>query len=212
LFRSHPLTSELVVAAARAEHVTPLPVAPERAGRNHDLLALGMARGRRVVIGIEGKAAEPFGPEVGPYRREAKARNERLPVDHDTLVTDTRRSMIPERIDTRAALIFGTEVPVELDSAPYQLLHGVAATLLEGASRDADLAVFLVHQFAGESIDQARVVANTNALEGFVRMLLPSLKESFRPGRLYGPIPSAVQIRGGHGIRLLVGEVLTVLA
>ena len=77
MFDTHALTIGLEVATALAEHVTELPVAPEREGRNHDLLALGLAGGRKIVIGVEAKAAEPLGPEVGrtgvmPSRRTAR--------------------------------------------------------------------------------------------------------------------------------------------
>jgi len=212
LFASHPATTGLVLSTAYAEHVTPLPVGPEREGRNHDLLALGVAGGRKVVIGIEAKAAEPLGSEVGPYRREAEARNAMLVPDEQGVIDESRRSFIPERIHDCALKVFGNNVPESLDSLRYQVLHASAATILEAERRGGDLAVFLVQQFAGDGIDQSRVDANKREVERFVRLLSRDTKLVLESGRLYGPYATAARTLDGHAVDLLVGEATSLLS
>jgi len=212
LFESNALTRGLTIATAYAEHVTSLPVGPDREGRNHDLLALGMAGQRKVVVGIEAKAAEQLGPEVGAYRLAAEAKNCALVPDDNGVVVDARRSLIPERIDDCARRIFGAKVPNALETVRYQLVHAVAATILEAERRGADLAVFVVHQFVGGNVDASRIAANTLELQKFVRLLFPSVENEFEPGKLYGPVHIPGSAPDGYVVDLLVGEATSVVA
>lgn len=212
LFDSHALTVGLEIATAFAEHVTELPVAPEREGRNHDLLAVGLAAGRKIVIGIEAKAAEPLGPEVGPYRRKAELKNRALVPDGRGVIEETRRSLIPERIQDCAMRVFGDSPPEGLDGVRYQLLHATAATVLEAERRGAELAIFLVQQFSGEGVPQPCVESNRREVEEFVGLLSGDPEFRFESGRLYGPFAGGARTPDGSAIGLLVGEVISLLS
>lgn len=212
LFDSHGLTVGLELATAFAEHVTSLPVAPDREGRNHDLLALGLAAGRKIVVGIEAKAAEPLGPEVGPYRSRAESKNRALRPDGRGVVDEARRSLIPDRIRDCAMRVFGNASPEGLDGLRYQLLHATAATVIEAERRGAECAIFLVQQFSGEGINESCVESNRQAIEDFIRLLSKDSDLRFESGRLYGPFISGARTPHGRGVDLLVGEAVSPLS
>jgi hypothetical protein len=92
-----------------------------------DLLVLARnGTGSLVIIGVEGKVDEPFGPTVNEW--EAEATPGRL----------TRLAFLCDRLGIDA------ESAGELR---YQLLHRTVAAMLEAERFDADAAVMLVHSF-----------------------------------------------------------------
>lgn len=193
LFRSHDWTRCLRVESGVAELVTRLDDFRGE-GRNTDLLLTGYDGRTRVVVGIEAKADEPFGPVTGEYESEAKQAN-----------PDTK---IPDRVTLLLESLFGEPSP-QHRALRYQLLHACAATLIEAGKRQADLAVFIVHDFLIEGqFNAIKVDANARDFAAFLCRFDPQ-RRHVEPGRLYGPF----DVPGGpfvpRDIPLLVGKAVT---
>jgi hypothetical protein len=170
-----------------AEWVTPLDEFGE--GRNHDLVLLGVAQGRRVLVGIEAKNDEELGPEIGAYLARTDAEN-RARVDQGK----TRLSRVPARIANLTRLVFATR-PVDLANSRYQLLHGLGGTLIEAARRQAHSAVFLVQVFESPSSNPSKVERNEADIFRFADVLQPNGGQQLRVDGLLGPLNA-----GGDGV------------
>jgi hypothetical protein len=110
------------------EHKVPLPGG--RASSQCDIWVLAKDRSGLVSIAVEGKVAEPFGPTVNAWLKNAS--------------TGKR-----ERIQF-------IQSKLELDSIPgsisYQLLHRTVAAILEAERFEARNAVLLVHSFSDRNL------------------------------------------------------------
>jgi len=85
--------------------------------------------GQPVVIAVEGKVDEPFGPLVGEWRKQESAgKKERLRF---------------------LCKVLGLETG-SVDALRYQLLHRTAAAVLEAERFGASAAIMLVHSFSPE--------------------------------------------------------------
>jgi hypothetical protein len=107
--------------------------------RNHDLLIQGRCGSGSIVIGLEAKADETFGQTLAEYDASAQK-----------IRAAGGSTNAPERLtELMEGIAFTT-----LDRTPtfgdlrYQLFAGVAGTL--AAAGDADLAAFIIHEFATE--------------------------------------------------------------
>jgi Domain of unknown function (DUF6946)/HD domain len=151
---------------------TPVTVIPEVVtrlddfgeGRHHDLIVLGTANRKRVLVGIEAKSDEELGPRIGTYLARTEERN----IARKS--AGQRPSNIPERIRLLTRLIFGERV-MDLSEQRYQLLHGLGGTLIEAAVRGADVAVFMVHTFKSRVADGERIERNRKDVEQFMSLL-----------------------------------------
>src|SRR4029453_917514 len=138
LLSSSALLAGLRELKGTPEHVTSLPEAGE--GRNHDLLLEGEADAGRVVIAVEAKADEKFGPRIGKHwaqKREERAAPGGPP------------SRAPERIEALLAFLAGPAATPLQDpwlGIRYQLLTAAVGTLLEAQARNAALAVLAIHE------------------------------------------------------------------
>lgn len=95
-----------------------------------DVLALATNEHGLVVLAVEGKVDEPFGPTLGEKRAEASAgQNERLAFLHKVL---------------------GLDKPLP-DQIRYQLLHRTASAILVAEDFHAATAVMMVHSFSPQS-------------------------------------------------------------
>jgi hypothetical protein len=204
-FGTHPELAAFVCATALPEHQTSLP-GPVGEGRNHDMLALGMAGGRRVVVGIEAKADEPFGLLIGEYVDEKAAANA---VKLEAAVSSSvpRLSQVPKRMDALCRYVFGRPFDDTIRPLRYQLLHAVAGTLREAEARAADVAVFVVHEFCGPTCTPENSRRNSADLEDFVRALGAAPVPSC--GGLVGPVATSA---GGRQVALFIGHVVTAVA
>jgi hypothetical protein len=193
LLRSHELTRELVLERGIPEYVTQLDDIPGE-GRNNDMVLIAMAGDRRVIVTVEAKADESFGPQVRTYveaKRETKSR-------------------VPKRVDGLLKALFDVVRDGHYDLR-YQLVHACAATLIEARRWEAKLAILVIQEFIRRSIvSQRRLQRNASDLSTFVHALAPDLH--LKPGELVGPI---VVPGGGFvpcGIPLLIGKVTVELA
>lgn len=119
--------------------------------RNADLLAYCRAGGRPTVLTIEAKADEAFGPRLAERLDPAKL---------------SKNSKVPVRVAALCQFVFG-----DGDQRPdlrYQLLHGLAATVMEAQRSGAEQAVFVVHTFSAAANPQ-KVIDNKRDFDDFVR-------------------------------------------
>jgi hypothetical protein len=156
-----------------------------RGPRNHDLLVRGMTPQGPVVIGVEGKADEPFDKSLGQWREAAMDR--------------TPTSDAPRRLDHLTNLFFGTTIDRDAAYPPlsclgYQLLSALAGTLADAKESAAAHAVLLVHEFVTDETDDVRHAANEKALDDFLVRLGVARPE--RPDADVGWITHPLAVRG----------------
>ena len=128
---------------------------------------------RKLVIGVEAKADEGFGPIIKEYYANKSGTS----------------SNVPKRINALCKAIFAQ--PLTPDSPVgelrYQLLTGIAGTLIEAQSQRADAAIFLVYEFISSIVDEQKVKQNENDFIAFLKALSIH-NEDIINYRLYGPI------------------------
>src|SRR4051794_28713783 len=103
-----------------------------RGPRNHDLLVHARTGTGPLVIGVEGKADEPFDHPLWRWRQRALAR--------------TPTSQAPARLDNLTTLFFDDTIDADmrhpaLGCLGYQLLSALAGTLADAKDRSAAKAV-----------------------------------------------------------------------
>lgn len=157
-----------------------------RGPRNHDLLVEAKANQGPVIIGVEGKADEPFDLPLGEWRRQALARNP--------------ASGAPARLDGLTSHFFGTTLEEEAGEPPlaglgYQLLSALAGTLADAKRTNAVRAVLLVHEFVTERTTDEKHARNRAAIEDFIARLA-GRADVPRVGGPDGWISDPVTVRG----------------
>lgn len=193
LFKSHPLTNNLVIEEGIPEVVTKLD--EFRGGhRNHDMILLGKTGKNCTLVGIEAKADEGFGKVI-----------------QDKMVEGSKNphSNVPNRIKCLSNSVFGRPIDEELGKLRYQLLYAFAGTLIEAKKRNKTQAVFVIYEFVSSKLDQKKVKENDDDFKSFIKTF-PELKgASIEAGKLFGPI----QVPGGKfvpgDIPVLIGKVTT---
>lgn len=80
--------------------------------------------------------------------------------------------------------IFGRSIDSELGNLRYQLLYGIAGTLIEAGNQAASLAVFVVHEFLSTQTRPAKVAGNHTDLEQFIRSFPGMGGATVTPGKL----------------------------
>ena len=191
LFRSHPILNKLVLHDGQPEVETKIDHFRGN-GRFHDLLLQGSAASDSVVVSIEAKADESFGDLVHVARREA--------------LKGSRKTNVPARIQLLKEALFAADVDVE--EFRYQLLYGIAATLIEASRAKAEIGVFVIHEFLMDGhYSQRKVDQNGEDLLEVLRGL--GCEGPMKPGGLIQvpPVPGGRFIPSG--IDLYVGKVRT---
>jgi len=192
LFKSHASTKDLVIETAVPEKQTILDGFGGEP-RNNDLILIGKAGGAPVVVGIEGKADEPFGPIIQEYLKEKIS----------------TKSKVPDRIKLLLQSVFGRPIDENLGRLRYQLLHGLAGTIIETKRQGASQAIFVVHEFISEKTKPERVEQNKIDFERFIHSLPGFQTYIISPGILMGPL----RVRGAefvpNDIPVLIGKVTT---
>jgi hypothetical protein len=159
--------------------------------RNADLALLGSGHIGRVAINIEAKADESFGPTIGEALASVRAKP---------------TSKLPNRVAALATAMFGHARP-EIHNLRYQLLHGVAASLIFAREHGAAVAVFVVLEFHGEKCKRDNIAGNKSALDAFMQTLAPGVAPL-----IPGTLSEALTVPGSgfvpRGIFLFVGKVI----
>lgn len=156
--------------------------------RNADLLLIGKRNGQPILIAVEAKADESFGPTIGDYLEEKE---------------QVEGSNAPARIRQLSQAVFGV-APEEIGELRYQLLHAAAATLIAANEHGAARALFLVHEFLNAT-DRRKVEANEADVETFLQRL--GWNGEFGAGRIAGPFNVPGGGRVPADVELFVGKV-----
>jgi len=165
--------------------------------RNADLVLWGRMPGGKVLVSIEAKADEPFGDIAGEYVRQSIARNP--------------RTRIPERFSLLCQRVLGVDADNgEALTLRYQLLTAVAGTLADAASRGAETAVFVVHEFIGMT-DDGKVDANAADLNRLVKLLSRGSIDAISPGTMAGPFEVSGNEHFAGTERLFIGKCRRIL-
>lgn len=193
LLDSHEATRSLVIETAIPEVVTGLDRFGK--GRHHDLVALGRKGTTPTLVAIEAKADEGFAKTIGECVSKVK-KSSNIP---------RRINLLIEALISRG-VIPGEIINPQLAHLRVQLLHAVGGTLIEARRRGCTRAVFVVHEFQSDRLDDQKVRRNATDFEKFVRALT-GCKDTVDPGQLVGP----VEVPGGEfvpaSIPLFLGKV-----
>jgi hypothetical protein len=150
---------------------------------------------------VEAKADEPFGDSIGPYVERVVEKTRRL----------GQRSGLPRRVDTLLKMIFGAEASAGASpwsGLRYQLLTGVAGTVIQAAKDGSSVGVFLVHEFLTEGVDrEQKVPENAAAFADFIKTLSRSSAIDVMRGKLYGPYEVLKCDHLTHDVKLLIGKI-----
>jgi hypothetical protein len=188
-------TRALRLTSAVAEKVTRLDDF-DPGHRNHDLVLVGEGVAGRVVVAIEAKADESFGATVAEALAAARRRTRET----------GKSSNLPARVAELCGAVLGCAADVA-EALRYQLIYGIAGTLIEAKLHRAAAAVFLIHEFRSAWTHDAKHVENRNDLCDFVGRLGMDLP--IGDSILTGPIA----VRGGSrvpaDIPLYVGKIVT---
>jgi hypothetical protein len=122
-----PSLHDLEIVAAFPEHQTPLPGGSRPTQTNLLVFARSHARGDPVVLGVERKVDEPFGPLVHEWDPSASPGKTR-------------------RLDFLCARL-GLD-PAIVGDLRYQLLHRTVGAILEAERFGATTAALVVHSFS----------------------------------------------------------------
>lgn len=179
LLAGEPVLAGFEADEVRPEHQTALPPPGASGPRNHDVWLRGAVAGRKVGIGIEAKADESFDLPVAAKLANAEKR-----------IADGKGSDAPERLQILGSMLFGPSFdlgnPVN-GRIGYQLVSGLAGTLIQAARDDANLAAFVVYEFSSPLTNAEKQKENAKALDAFVRFL-PGSHGGIEAGQLLGPI------------------------
>lgn len=163
LFRGAGRFANLVIDEGVPELLTDLPPHGAKGPRNHDMWLRGQSAGGLVGIGLEAKADESFDEVIGEkYRTALRKRGAK---------SSTRT---PERFAAVTSLALGREVgAAELTECPlrYQLITGVAGTLLQSAREKRDIAAFVVYELASAITEERKRALNGRDYDAFARAL-----------------------------------------
>jgi hypothetical protein len=163
--------------------------------RNCDLVVLCNVGAKRMVINVEAKADEPFGDLIGEYfdRKAGSGSN------------------VPARIRQLSLALFGREPDEAIRKLRYQLLHAVAATLIEAAANRAELGLFLVHEFRCTSLDSKKLTQNGTDWENFVHAFPELGTARIEKRQILGPVSVPGGGRVPHSVSLHLGKLVTEL-
>lgn len=137
-------------------------------GRNHDMIVVGNANGKRTLIALEAKVDESFGDIVSDYVSRCVKANP--------------RTNVPSRIEQLSTAIFGTK---NVGSLRYQLIHAIAGTLIEAVNQNAKQAIFIIHEFLPYGKSSKKAKQNEEALQLFIKQLTG---KSLTTRELIGPL------------------------
>jgi hypothetical protein len=152
VFQATPSLAQIQFLEGLPELTTSLPPEGTSGPRHHDLWLRGCAGNQLVGVGLEAKVDEPFGDPIShKYRTAMSAREAGKSTDR------------PERYEAVASLVLRRSVPAnELRHCllRYQLMSGVAGTLIQASLERRPMAAFLVYELITESSDKGRQELN----------------------------------------------------
>jgi uncharacterized protein DUF6946 len=163
--------------------------------RNCDLVVLCNVGTRRMVINVEAKADEPSGDVIGEYYDQKTGTG----------------SNVPFRIQQLSQALFGREPDEAIRKLRYQLLHAAAATLIEAGANDAELGLFLVHEFRSPSLNFNNLTRNETDWENFVHAFPELATARIEKNHILGPISVPGEGRVPNDVPFYLGHLVTEL-
>jgi hypothetical protein len=149
---------------------------------------------------VEAITVGHFGEPIGAYLERVAAKTSRL----------GQRTGLPQRVDTPLKMIFGQQASagaIPWNGLRYQLLSGVAGTVIQAAIDQAAIGVFLIHEFLTEAVDrERRVPENEAAFVDFIKTLSRSSAIDVMSGKFYGPYEVRKSDHLVRDVKLLVGK------
>jgi hypothetical protein len=147
-------------------------------GRNHDLLILALDQYENsIVISVESKVDESFGPTVGDYQKDIKKKKDKnISTQADTRISNLKTALMPSIPDS------------EFIKVRYQLLTAVAGTLSEAKKQKANSAFFIVQTFITNELDPVKHQINQSDLDCIVNLLSNGRFKTIKDGTLLGPL------------------------
>jgi len=155
--------------------------------RNHDLLVSGRYDGGDLIVAVEGKADEPFGESLVKQQIAAQKR-----LDSNEASRGIARLNDLTELFLSCSATEAVNDP-ELSGFGYQLLTGLAGTLAD--AKNADAAVFLVHEFVTDQTHDAKHDKNAEQYKRFVKRIGASVPQD-SDGRSSWITPP-IEIKGG---------------
>jgi hypothetical protein len=193
LLATHSTTSRLREFRGRPEHVTGL--SQSGGGRNHDLLLESTGSdGLPVILSIEAKVDETFGPRVGMYWKRKQA---------------DKKSGLPFRIEWLLRMLFGPEAhPAEKPwtDLRYQLLTAVAGLAVEAANASAYIGVLVIHELHTSEANEKRLAQNAADLSAFMAVSGLEHANEDSAQRLFGPIKVSGVGSQDREVQILLGR------
>jgi hypothetical protein len=199
LLQNEPALSNFTAHEVRPEFETDLPPRGSSGPRNHDVWLRGYAGHRRVSIGIEAKADEAFDRPLSSKDEYGSRR-----------LADGNATDMPARLTLLGAMLFGPQFDLTTPSFSrlgYQLVTGVAGTVIQAAHDGASTAAFVIYEFSTPLTSTQKQARNATDLAVFVR-LLPGARSGPGPGQIIGPIPLEAAGPLPHPIELYIGKVI----
>ncbi len=163
--------------------------------RYSDLLLYGHRGQESMVIVIEAVADQPFGDTIDDA------------LMHGTNPDNPRPALIYDL----SCAVFGRPIDAELRRLRYQLLHGLAATIIEAGNQRAAFAVFVVHEFLSLSLDFDGVMRNHKDLTEFVHSVPRWHGERLGCGTLLPPTTARGEMGVPSDIPFSLGRIRTLL-
>jgi hypothetical protein len=194
LLQSHPDLTSTEILEGTPEHKISLDNFRGET-RNADLVLVGKRGNSLISINIEAKADEPYDQTLAKKLKSVK----------------NPRSKIPDRINLLCQALFGAipESDPELLNLRYQLLTGCAGAMIEASRIGAKVAVFVVHVFLSDAVDEEKVRLNDIDYVNFLEYMECADAENINDGSLIGPL----MVPGGPFVSpempLYVGKIKT---
>ena len=151
--------------------------------------------GKKIVIVTEAVADKPFGDTI----------------DEALLHMTNPDNPRPALIYDMSRAVFGRPIATELGRLQYQLLHGLAACIIEAESQGAAFAVFVVHEFLPLAIDFDGVMRNHKDLLDFVHSIPHWHDERLSCGTLLPPTTARGEVGLPCDIPFSIGRIRTLL-
>ena len=92
-----------------------------------------------------------------------------------------------------------------------QLRPAAAATLIEAKENDAEVGLFLVHEFRSSSLKRDKLIQNGNDWENFVHAFPELAAAQFEKNQIFGPLSVPGDGRVPDDVQLYLGKLVTEL-
>jgi hypothetical protein len=156
--------------------------------------SLCRAETERITINIEAKADEPFGDIAVGDCHDQKA---------------NFKSHVRARIENLSLALFARGPDEPIRNLRYQLLHAAAATIIEARANEAELGLFLVHEFRSASLNSNKLGQNATDWENFVRAFHELATARIQENQIPGPVSVPGGGRVPHSVPLYLGKLVT---